>query len=69
GAGASAAAALPDGTPPLWLATRHGHIDIVRRLLAHGADPALRGPDGRTPLEEARARHLEAIAALLERAR
>jgi hypothetical protein len=34
----------------------------VRRLLAHGADPALRDPEGRTPLDLCRSernRHVD----------
>ena len=36
--------------PLLFRAAVFGHADVVRWLLAHGADPAVRGSDGRTPL-------------------
>jgi hypothetical protein len=57
-----------DGRTPLLLATVSGEAEVVRVLLAHGADPNAVGRDGRAPLAEARSRHLDAIAALLERA-
>ncbi|MDT0319377.1 ankyrin repeat domain-containing protein [Streptomyces sp. DSM 44918] len=44
-----------EGTP-LCAAASWGHADVVRELLAHGADPTLRedGGTGLTPLEWAR---------------
>jgi uncharacterized protein len=41
------------------------HIEIVRMLLAAGADPNIADKDGVTPLEHARDRHYDAIAALI----
>src|SRR5690606_17265415 len=35
---------------PLLYATRHGHLDIVRTLIAHGADIELADGNGITPL-------------------
>jgi uncharacterized protein len=43
------------GRHPLRTAAGNGRPTAVRRLLAHGADPALRDPDGRTPLDLCRA--------------
>ena len=39
------------GRHPLRTAAANGRPAAVRRLLAHGADPALRDPEGRTPLD------------------
>ena len=43
------------------------HVDIVRRLLAAGADPAIADKDGVTALEHARTRGYAEMVALLER--
>jgi len=43
------------GRHPLRTAAGNGRPAAVRRLLAHGADPALRDADGRTPLDLCRA--------------
>jgi ankyrin repeat protein len=40
-------------TTPLWLAANRGAVDVVRALLAHGADPAKPNDQGGTPLEAA----------------
>jgi uncharacterized protein len=47
------------GRHPLRLAAANGRPRSVRALLAHGADPALRDADGRTPLELCRAGRAE----------
>lgn len=50
-----------DGVDPTWgrhplrTAAGAGRSAAVRRLLAHGADPVLRDPEGRTPLDLCRA--------------
>lgn len=43
------------------------HVDIVRRLLAAGADPAITDKDGVTALEHAQQRGYREIVALLEK--
>ena len=52
---------LGDGGP--------AHQEIVRMLLAGGADPSIADNDGVTPLAHARERGYRAMAALLEQAR
>lgn len=42
------------------------HVEIVRRLLAAGADPTIADKDGVTALEHARQRGYQAMVALLE---
>ena len=49
---------LSDGGP--------AHIEIVRLLLAAGADPNIADKDGVTPLQHARDRRYDAIAALIK---
>jgi ankyrin repeat protein len=44
-------------------------VEAVRILVAHGADPAVRDPNGRTPADAARARGLDEAAELMEGAR
>ncbi len=48
------------------LAAMNGHADMVRRLLALGANPALTDRDGLNALQQARRLGLAGIAALLE---
>ncbi len=62
------------GRHPLRTAAANGRPAAVRRLLALGADPTLRDPDGRTPLDlcrSSRSGHRDpsghdAVAAILE---
>jgi ankyrin repeat protein len=51
---------LSDGGP--------AHIEIVRMLLAAGADPNIADKDGVSPLQHAQDRRYDAIAALIEEA-
>jgi len=52
--GASANAFSSNGLTPLMIAANWGHIGVIDPLLAHGADPNLRGPEGQTALSMAR---------------
>jgi RNA polymerase sigma factor (sigma-70 family) len=56
----------PDGETALILAIQHNHVDIVRALLAHGANPNTADARGFTPLRAARARANLAILTALE---
>jgi hypothetical protein len=51
---------------PLAVAVVRGHLDVVRVLARHGADLAVRAPDGRSLLKLAREGGHEAIARFLE---
>jgi ankyrin repeat protein len=55
------------GHTALILAIQHGHIDIVRALLARGANPNMADAHGITPVRAANARHNGAILTVLER--
>ncbi|HLY78003.1 MAG TPA: ankyrin repeat domain-containing protein [Caulobacteraceae bacterium] len=44
-------------------------VEVARILLDHGADPSVRGPSGRTPIDAARARGLDEAAELMAAAR
>jgi RNA polymerase sigma factor (sigma-70 family) len=56
-----------NGQTALILAIQHNHTDIVRVLLAHGANPNMADSRGFTPLRAARSRGNLAILAALER--
>lgn len=60
-------AADPKGRRALILAIEHGHVDIVRTLLAHGANPNLPDSHGTTPQIAAHARGNFEIQKALER--
>lgn len=64
--GASINAPDDAGRTPLMLAVIHGHADMVQRLLAAGANPALVDRENLTALQHARRLGLERIARLLE---
>jgi ankyrin repeat protein len=55
-----------DGQTALILAIQHNHVEIVRALLAHGANPNTANSRGFTPLRAARARNNLAILTALE---
>lgn len=56
------------GSTPLWWLPNDEKIalDIVEVLLAHGADPSVKGDDGTTAADWARALGLERVAVRLE---
>ena len=53
------------GDTPLMAASCYGHPEVVRVLLAAGADKDLRNNDGKTALDKAIANKKDACAALL----
>jgi RNA polymerase sigma factor (sigma-70 family) len=56
-----------NGQTALILAIQHNHVDIVRALLAHGANPNTADSRGFTPVRAARVRGNLAILTALER--
>ena len=60
----------PRGSTLLWWLPDDEELalQVVELLLAQGADPAVKGKDGTTAAESARARGLDRVAARLERA-
>ena len=64
--GASINAPDEAGRTPLILATMQGHVEVVRRLLAAGANSALLDREGLDALQHARRQGLNQIAQLLE---
>jgi ankyrin repeat protein len=58
-----------NGLSSLSHAVGRGDKELVRVLLAHGADPLLKSADGRTALERAEANDASEIVALLKQAK
>jgi ankyrin repeat protein len=58
----------PKGRRALILAIDHGQVNVVRELLAHGANPKLADAHGVTPQIAAHARGNFEITTALERA-
>ncbi|MGA0583510.1 MAG: ankyrin repeat domain-containing protein [Castellaniella sp.] len=56
----------PDGTTPLMMAALSGKPDIVRLLLAHGADPTMFNAAHETAADWARKREHQSLAAGLD---
>jgi ankyrin repeat protein len=56
----------PDGLTALMRAARGGKVDAARALLLAGANARLKGNDGQTALDLARARKRTKVIALLE---
>lgn len=44
-----------DGVTPLYLATQTGHLEAVKLLASHGADPTIKKINGLTPIHMASA--------------
>lgn len=59
-------AAEENGATALHIAAGEGQVELVRLLLAAGADPAARDGDGRTPADVAAEANHAAAAALLQ---
>lgn len=57
--------AIDDHTSPLHEAARGGHVQTVRVLLDHGADPSFRNREGHTPREVAAAAGHTDVAEML----
>jgi serine/threonine-protein phosphatase 6 regulatory ankyrin repeat subunit B len=55
-----------NGGTALFFASQHGHIDVVRSLLATNADPLLTLHNGKTALDAANLKHHTQIVALIE---
>ena len=56
---------LQRGVAPLHLASRHGHAQVVRMLIDHGADPNLLSKAGLTPFHLAARYGHEAVVEIL----
>jgi ankyrin repeat protein len=65
-AGASPNTVQQGGATPLHEAAFRGNASLVRLLLRHGADPDARDSEGKRPVDLARDRGLDAVAALLD---
>ena len=56
----------PSGDTALILAIQHTHLDAVRALLAHGANPNTPDSSGRTPIRAARVHNNYSILQALQ---
>lgn len=56
---------VDDEVTPLYLAAKNSHVELVRLLLEHGADPNFKGSSNWTPLFEAAANGDEDIVRLM----
>lgn len=54
------------GVSPLMIAAKYNRIDIVKTLLAAGADKNLKNKDGKTALDIATARNFSELSAILK---
>ncbi len=54
-------------TSPLHAAAKNGHFEVVKLLLAHGADPLLQDVSGKTAIDAARGAGNEDVFNLLEK--
>ena len=64
-AGANVNAAARNGTTPLLVAIRERQVDVVRLLLANGADAGACDAQNRGPLAYAAASGLESVTVML----
>lgn len=53
------------GNSALFWAVFYGHLDVIKLLLQHGADPNKKGAKNKLPIEIAREKGFNQIAALL----
>lgn len=53
------------GNSALFWAVFYGHLDVIKLLLQHGADPNKKGTKNKLPIEIAREKGFNQIAALL----
>lgn len=56
----------PSGQTALILAIQHNHVDAVRALLSHGANPNTPDSRGFTPMRAARLQYNHAIVEALQ---
>jgi 5-enolpyruvylshikimate-3-phosphate synthase len=54
-----------DGTTPVWIAAREGHLEVVKALHSLGADVTVPNNDGATPLHAGAGRPSAAVCAFL----
>ena len=64
--GANVNAIDKDGSTPLMFCAQHGHNDIVKLLLGHGADPKIKGSHGLSAIEFAQQKDLQETEKILQ---